>query len=56
MKAAMALFKGIWDLLMNTPLFDLPFTFGHFLVALAYLDITFIIVHHRQYSAKHDEQ
>lgn len=46
MKAAVALLRGIWDLFMNMPMFDLPFTFGHFLVALCFLDVAFIIIRH----------
>lgn len=42
MKAAVKLFTSIWDMLMDLQMFDLPFTFGQFLVALAFLDVAFI--------------
>jgi len=46
MKATVKLFTSIWDMLMDLQMFDLPFTFGQFLVALCFLDVAFIVIRH----------
>ena len=44
MSTALKLFNDLWDALYTVPLFDLGFTFGHFITGLLLFDVTIIIV------------
>lgn len=41
-KAVMLLLNGCWNLLFSVPLFDLPFSFGEFVMALIVFDLALI--------------
>ncbi len=46
MKAALALFHGIFDALFSIPLMDTGVTFGHFVMALIVFDVCLIVLRH----------
>lgn len=46
MKAALALFHGIFNGLFSLPLFDTGVNFGNFIMALVVFDIMLIVLRH----------
>ena len=46
MKAALALFHGIFDSLFSIPLMDTGVTIGHFVMALIVFDVMLIVLRH----------
>lgn len=44
MKNIAVFFNMVWRSLFTIPLFDLPFTLGHFLTALMLFDVTLIVM------------
>ena len=44
MKYVAIFFNMIWRACFQIPLFDLPFTLGHFLIALMLFDVTLIVM------------